>query len=1691
MDEPVVVPNTTPEAPTPTVSIDTYTPEITQATREVSIDARGRPYQPPMDPELARLRAFKAAYGLNDVIPKSEQEIYQSMSSGYEDIMRNQVALEMDQKKGQLNKELLLKLNDRYNMSPAQFDTAVAALDTKPTNPESVFDKAYGKRYLNSIDEAADKHDSFVPNVKQSLPEAFKNIKEVGTDIVAKQQFLRRLGQDIIQNDVASQSWLGWGADQVKQMLQPYVEWKQRGNVPGVSPFSGFFLGNNLEEQSMALFRMPIEDMMKATKAFIEPMRKDNPTLAAQTLMTLAGQTGDEKFLNNMFTLMMPVDIAGIGIGFKDVKNLKKPLTIVTTDKLSGKVLEQKVLAAAKDVVASSANEPHTVQTITAAAGDLQTSGIKQAAEAIDSHIKGNLDEAKVSVEAMTSNFRLDKDHIREYGKRALTKGQEVANRLLQAYDRKESAVQQAIIARQNINKLPGVFESEAAVAELEGAIRNSGEFKGLPSAVADVEFIYKKVPNEYGYNVIITNHHGQLFDQPETAHAFAKLYGLTVTPADIVRIDSKNAAGEVVQQGIGYKIVLHKPLKSTDSVVQNLLIPTTHETEPEGWLRSWIGWALNPDETLSSAHREARKVAAYGPSHLMKVAQADARMITSFARGAIQVNPLTGKTEKRQFSGMNKRYGEWERMIKALRTAEDPDNVGQKGRWLKDPGEVSEYYQTHYFREPEEAEVASYFAYKRINEYDRVLRDLRQFSNMWRMGAQHHSFSYIDEAGITQKFPAFTGMTQNHVPKGEGTVLFMGDGKMPTRMYDASRPGTFNYKDWTAGVQEGRYKVIKLYNPEERPFANWGPVKDDNWVQYVIVNNIESKNIPFNLLPRRGGGHWDVDAPFYIKQAKVYFDNPTKASGKTGFRHVYAGDVTVMPIQIRRMGEDISKHLNEIRLLIAGKDMEGAKQYLRDHPIGVEWKDVVGWFSTRTVDGKKLRPMLALDQEIKVVPKDKKIVDMNKDLEKKYTHKLKDGSEYVSFRDGTKTGNPAAQSQIQYTGMRDAEEVWTINDYGSRYNPLFAYEQAKMVDPIESMNRALAKITQSTYLEDYKQFAVSHWLAEAKDYLTKDIKETIATPYHSFQHPVWASGVDEDIKRRLMASNWNIRQFLGVTNPIDTMIKSTVQKLLDNMYGKFGPKSVQLMPEWLLHGTQDPVQFVKQVTYHAALGLFSIPQLVVQAQTMALTAALSPKAFAAGLYGSMLHQWARVNPKMVDALDRWATKLSLPGLHDFKPGEWKEARELFTNSGFFHVQGEYAAIDDIMNGNKLVKGLGKEFLEWGTTPFKGGERQVRMTAGYTAYVEWRRANPVGRITDKEASVILNRADDLYANMSRASSSALHSGVFGVTTQFLSYQLRVAELFLGSRTNIADKARMFGVFSALYGVPMAGGLTGVPLGDYLKKKALEEGYVVGDNWITSLINEGIPAIATAYLTGGGDIKKGNWYNFGDRYGVQGFEFMRDFWRGDKNIMSIIGGAAGSKIAGVIASADPFYQFIMSGIRNEEGAFKIKSGDFLGPLQEISSINNAWRTIAAINTGRFMSKHGIYLDDVSPINAFMMGITGLQPQRVTDLNTLAWSQKDRDELEKWAEKKFKENWHQALRIAKDQPDDAKDFFKRAFTYLWIGGIRDDKVSNILASASQDNLSLVNQIDWSYYVAKAPKDQQQKMYEALGRKQMVKQ
>lgn len=1029
--------------------------------------------------------------------------------------------------------------------------------------------------------------------------------------------------------------------------------------------------------------------------------------------------------------------------------------------------------------------------------------------------------------------------------------------------------------------------------------------------------------------------------------------------------------------------------------------------------------------------------------------------------------NPEAGPSTR--FS--SQRFEDWKRVIEHSRDMIDPETK-QKGYFFNTIGELEDHYLRFIHRLPNEMETQAYFAFKNLTELDRVLRNLAVFRNKSRLGAESHAFSMVDGEGNTVTSPRFDGRHIKDFPGGDENILIATGEVGKEKIFNPSgkRVNPKDLAEYRKGLLEGRYKLIEVLNPERRPFEGFGDKIGNARVKYVLSDKMDTEPLSWNQVPRRGGPHFEYDYDHYIKQARMRFD-------KYSQKWWYEGDTTVMPMMSRQQGRDVAAKLDTIRVLLREKRVVEARTYASQN-LPMNWNTISGWFKESHGPNGKIPPLLSYDEPVQLVAKNKMIGDVDNNLHGRYVTKDKLGRELDRFKDGTRRNQ---YGNVDYTGERDAYEVFTLNDKGTRHNPAYEYEPAQFVDPVSTMNRSLSKIIQSTFLDDYKIFSVEHWLQEAKNYLDASPSEIAAAPNHYFHHGKWLSGADKEVTTSLDIAKYQINNLLGTPSKLDNFLQSTAQTLSDASYRAFGPNKL-LDPWWMLPKVVDAARYTRGAVFHTVIGLFSPAQFLVQSMTYASIFGIAgPTKGIQGSTGALLHQFSRFNqtPAVLDRFDSFAVKLG------WRPGEWKEAMREMERTGFGNIGTEHVLRDATP---KLFQSEGANFLDAGLFFWREGERNTRYGAWYTAYKEFRDKKPTGRITDQDRKEILERADLLSGNMTDASKSMLQRGALSFPTQFLAYQIRLTDLMLSQRISPAAKIRLFGTYAALFGIPTAAGIGAFPFGDSIRKAALENGYNVGENFITSLAGEGGIATAMAYMTGGGDRQKGNWYNVGDRYGNPGFDLIRDVLRGDKSFWKIATGATGSKLADAFALADPYVASIQAAIRNDGTPFHLGPEQALDVVKQLQTGNQLLKLTSALKYGQWFSKNeGLLANNISKPNAFFMAFTGLQPVDTSDVNRLSMISKDREEADKEIEKNFKQEFRRALYYSRNGQDEAyKTSMENAFAYLTIGGYPEEKRERLYASVSDINKTLIESLEFSIFVRNVPPDRREEFLDTYRRR-----
>lgn len=1133
-------------------------------------------------------------------------------------------------------------------------------------------------------------------------------------------------------------------------------------------------------------------------------------------------------------------------------------------------------------------------------------------------------------------------------------------------------------------------------------------------------------------------------------------------------------------QQGLGYHIVIRKPVNETEDWVRDNLIynkdyqSSSSETGWRAQANSLLGWIRGANDTLSLKETEQRLKSAYTQSKFLELAKQEMKYVEDVVKGRITTDPITGLPLTRLNGKIRQYVGKltggnsevFEQFNRALDAARNLGDVETKkmGYFFQTPSELHHFYQSNFKRPPSLEETSAYFAFTRAYEYDLALRNIRSVANKSRLGAEQWSY-YSAKSGSRVASPTIDAIQHKTLPTTKDTLLYH-TSNGSERLLDASQMSTGIKTQLKEGIESGKLKVIEIYDPEARALGHTDKEGNPARIRYVVSDALESKPLSYDQIGKRGGGHFEYDYDHYIKQAKVR----TEQVGSTK-RTWYEGDQTLMPIDNRIKGADVAAKFDKVRELLKAGKRDEAKAFANAN-LDTKWKDLESWFrpSKNPETGQMEPSRFNLDHPFEVVPKNHYINEKSDALAKRVEA---GGSEFV---DGTRHGSLARNFQVKYTGQRDAYDLFTYNNVGSRYNPVYKYQPAKLTDPIPTLTRALDAITNSLYMEDYKIFAAEHWLQENHSLLKASQDDIRSAPFYHFNNinsssfRQAAEGEQVDNAR----INWmKIKQLTGTPDVFQTNMHRVKQFLHDTAYDKYGPRGDSLVPDWLLDRITSPIDFARSMAFHDKLGLFNPGQLLTQSATYVNLLALAPKSVGQGSMGALMHQWSRINkdPAILKGLGEYAEKFG------WKPGHWEQALQTLDRTGFANVGGEFS-LDHAMKHYYIRNGA-RQFLDAGQMFFRGAERNFRYGAWYTAFHEFKELNPLVKIGDKEVGQILRRADDLTGNMSRASNSILNKGILSVPAQFLTYQIRLAELFWSKRIGetLAERtqkrALLFGVYAAAFGVPGALGLSGLPLGDYWRKAAIENGYNVGESAAQSTMYEGLPSLIGALITGKGDFQSGNWYNWNDKLGANGFSPFREALRSNTSWWKLLGGAAGSVLGNTLSSMDGFTKAMYSMLSGQGEAFPMKNDDWLNMGNEVTSFSNARRMIYAVNYGKWLSKNEAYIKDVSKTNAVFMALTGLSPQELDDQYTKSWTKETEKETQKNDLESFISQFRKgAEAYANKDAEQGNDYYRRAFSYLTRSGYPRENWHQAIALAAKGYETTIDRSDYTYYMKDVP-------------------
>lgn len=1568
----------------------------------------------PLPDGLAQHRAAQADYGLQGKVDKTYNDYYTSFVQGQERYMRDSITNELQSKIAQQRAQAYIALSNTKQgpVLPEEVDQLV----DYSNDPKSVIEDHFAQKYMREVNWPQNDPEALSWLNRLESPEAYTWGREVdlGAEYLAKNQFLKKSEQDAALN-AENQGWFGWTVDQLKGLsgLYPIIE----GKPPGTSWLS--LPGSQRKDFMQRLWTMPYDQMKTEYNQFMAYYMAHNPSAAREFAHEMTSMSSNTEQLNNVLPIIMPgVEVSAIAGAAKAIAFRNAARTSIT----------QQIQSAAAQAGMTPA------QQAALASGNVGSSASQRVWGALINSIR-RPDPIRQAQEGIVNLINVEKRKL------FVNDGGDIngTNMLSEEYDRMIGRIPALLNNLTLPERFPGLTLPERNQEILVAAAQAVRErARDVSDRFWTVEEPYQEpVSRNWWANAIIGKTPLDPFGNSAEAGRFASKVGLS--------------GHRYEQRGAGWVIVKPYLIPEDAPAMRPFYARLPHEQVPEGGLvNSILARFRTPNETQSEWANRNREAATFSSSVLENYAWEEAERI----RKMQPLIPFTKGSEK---------WNDWERVVNDARKRYD--DQGRIGATYRNLGELHFAYQRLLGRMPDEQEVAAYFAFVRINDFDHVLRTVSIIKHKQRLGTMSHQITYTNPRlpGDVRQSPEFDAIPWTQMPgRGHGLAIIGEDGSVKYRdagflgNHPASGPNTKPYNKaifYSHEIENGNMKIVKVHAPENYPLAGYGGLTSKDFVEYVLAPSEMLSNKPLDWavqLPKRGGGHFVYKHPHLVSQLDIRED--TIGNQK---RQVLVGKNTGWTFATRADAEHVAGLMTQIANLLNKRTAQNealardiVENQLGMMSPGADWATVRGWFkppSPRLANGqfsKGSKPRFNTTEPFRVHMANENLANKVGEDELK--------ARYPNFLDG-RSRSPNMQFQTEFSQERDAQELFTFNNVGTSDNPMYRYEPAPLVDAIPTLNRSVNKISNTLAMDDMKINAVLSWIEQAKTLLNVPDAQLRASPLFWFHHGSFIKGSAIDAKRinELEVARQQIKSFIGQVSEQDAVMNYWTQKLMDATGGKLFGKEIN--PVWLAHTLQDPTRFFRAMAFHMKMGLFAIPQLLVQGQTYVNILGIAGVTRATqGTAGAMMHQWSRINqnPAILAAMGRHLEKFG------YKPGEWEAMRQAGFSTGFLNVGSEYALRDNPMS-NKIIQTRWGKFLEFGAIPFTEGERNVRLGAWYTAAKEYAEKKPVTQWTNADKLAVLDRASLLNGNMNRASNAMYQRGFAALPAQFLTYTIRQAELMWGKRLTNVEKARLLLSNVIAYGLPVGIGITGIP-SDFFRNAAIEAGYNPGDNYLNTMLTEGIPSTILAL------VDHDRYWNVGERFGNTG---LNDTFYGDDTLWKLAGGAALSTMKDVWESFDPFRQAIMSGVRQDGNNFNITYEHLLRPLRNITSFNSGERTIMAAKTGDWISKaDSPLLKGITVPEAVMSFITGLQPQAVTDLRHMTNISQTEKDLQKKMEQHFQQEFRNALNAYDNgDPDNGKAFMTNAMMYLNVYAPVERKEEWLARAADgyQDVVSRVRQ------------------------------
>jgi hypothetical protein len=1580
-------------------------------------------------------RAGKAHFGLGEMSPGLEV-LQNGIENRTEKALRDTAATRQAIRDRELQMQMVKeKAASGAPVTPQDIATMAGISQHEiKHDPKTIFEKLYASEFVKSVIGLGEYGKNVVSKVMNQNPEYVAHSADLAADLIMRQEIAKAALHDT-EAAAKEQSWTGWGLDRAKELVPGFTWFKTYDLVKG-APTENILKGGNIYDQVKYLYSLPPAEMHTKLREALDYLQKDNPGLAKEFAEAVVHYSASDAAWDNAFSVIDVASVLPYGTaakGAKSVLGARKAVQAGTEAAAKGVAEEAPKAVQEAYKAAVRANAP-----MEANAGDILTE-LGDTTRAAKLHIESD----GLVTKDLPLEGGLGKRTLPTYMNPEIVTTDAATNlssiftsRMREEIQRKAGAALNQVGELSRVNRLPPAA-LEKAFSEAKSSIQT--RFNIIDDAILDVRHIRpEETPqNVASVKILWGQTSGEVFPDMQTAVKTGQIdYGFPL------------GTFTVEQRGTGWVLGMEKHIDETLPAVRSAI--QTAENTVDDSLSTYLnfmGKVRSADDRLPKFQRENRKAVAYGTTAMVEAMKELTKDI---------VIPSKQRKALRRVMEENK-Y-----MI-------DP-STGERGMFYQSQGEFEKAYLQHNKRPPTEAESRAYWTFVEINNVDHYMRNLHLYRDRARMGMEEIQLfdREVKATGEVRDFNSniFYGRVVPDLPwniKDTAGVVIHTKGQEPQHFFISPQFTDETMRTRVAELIKDGYKIVQTETHRHGPF---GDRLGSNPVNFVITKDFESRRLQYNQLPYRAGFHTEYNFPVYVAQPQI-----SKVETGSVVRHFYDGDMVFAGAKSETEGRILTEKLETARKILKGEIPGDLDDYIsKNLPKDGNWFRSL---FTEGADGKQ--PRFSLDHSFMMKPNGKNLADH---------HGETLSGKYENFIDNVRSPYNLIDSVgKRFVGGRD-EPLWRVVTEGTEANPVYRLDMAKEVDPFISVTRGLNDVLRNRYFQDYKVSAVEQWMSQFGKLLTNNavsIEDIRSNPVYWLHNGTinQTMGDTREINKAIAARD-AIIEFIGTESPLRLDLQHFREKIVDMTFKLAGQEASDVMHKGLIGDSKSwgggATKVMRSLAFHEKVGFLNPVPAFQNAMTSAHAIAVSPQHGLQGAFSGMLMQGLRLS-QSPEVMNRLA---NIAGSIGYKPEWFKESWKELQKSGFMQVGAERSIKDNLADPNWFQGTAGKA-LDKGVILFNETDRMTRMTAWNTAFKEWRTVNPNKVLTSFDRNAILERADLLSVNMSHASNAAWQNGAMSVPTQFMGFNARITEQMLGKRLTGMEKARVAGMYSVLYGVPigLGGSFAGAVWNYYedARKGALDKGINLSDAAIDAY-HSGLMGFIAKSITG-------ETSNISERVGPGGNSTLRQIFSG-KEVIETFLGAGGGATFDTLKSAYPLYHTLLSPFVDGEEKYRMTADDAVSLLRNISTIDNGMKHWMAFKTGEFITKNGMKIAGdrdtfgdkaaYSKTEAVLGFFTGAQPRKSSDAQMMLKMMGDRTEKLAEMEKMIAQDYKRAVvAINNKQPEEAEVYLKRVSFLYKISGFRENEKAALVSRIYSSLIPLIQSAPHEFSFVKAPPEQ----------------